>query len=77
MKSKFKYEKQIPERITFGNRRYQLQQIGTQTQIAKLRQEFMDFNRLQRSRGGAKYGYSKYKLRVKKYGDVYALYTAY
>ena len=65
----------IPAQIRIDNKKLKLWESGPKYLIDKKKEELQEYNRKQTARGGKRSGYDKYKFRVVKYGDTYAIYT--
>lgn len=64
----------IPKSITVDGKKFTLSKQGKKAEVEKHKQDLIDFNAEERKRAGKSWR-NVYQFRVKKYGNVYAIFT--
>ena len=64
----------IPKFITVDGKRFNLAKRGTKSEVERYKQELKEFNTKERERSGKSWRNS-YQFRIKKYSNVYAIFT--
>lgn len=69
-----KTAQQIPQSIRIDGKKFTLSKTGSKSTVENHRDELIGFNQKERGRAGKSWR-TQYKYRIKKYGNLYAIYT--